>query len=244
MIPKKIHYCWFGGKPLPKLAKKCISSWKKFLPDYEIIEWNEQNFNINCCDYVKEAYQTKKYAFVSDYVRLYVLVKYGGVYMDTDVEVMKPINEFLQLKAFSGFQGAESIPTGIMACEKGHELFKEFLNEYNNIHFILKDNEYDLTTNVARITNTCKKYGLVVNNKHQTIKDFTLFPFDYFCPQRSDNSFKGRIITKNTYTIHHFEGSWLPYHKRIYRKILILFGSNYKYVQKIKNIFIKNKKEF
>ena len=132
MIPKKIYYCWFGGKPLPKLAKKCIKSWKKFLPDYEIIECNENNFDLNCCDYVREAYDNKKYAFVTDYVRLYMLYKEGGIYMDTDVEVLKNLDCFLNEKAFSGFENEKYVPTGLMASEKGNEIIGELLNYYDN----------------------------------------------------------------------------------------------------------------
>ena len=104
MIPKIIHYCWFGGKPKPELAEKCIESWKKFCPDYEIVEWNEGNFNINSNLYVKQAYEAKKYAFVTDYVRLYALYTQGGIYMDTDVMVLKPLDEYLNHEAFSGFE--------------------------------------------------------------------------------------------------------------------------------------------
>ncbi|MBQ7544534.1 MAG: hypothetical protein IJT02_06275 [Synergistaceae bacterium] len=135
MIPKVIHYCWFGGKPLPELAQKCLASWEKFCPDYEIVRWDESNFNVNCCDYVREAYEAKKWAFVSDYARLKVLVDNGGVYMDTDVEVIKPLDEFLVHEAFSGFESEKAIPTGIMACEKGFAPFAEMLADYHTRHF-------------------------------------------------------------------------------------------------------------
>ena len=131
MIPKIIHYCWFGGNPLSDLAQKCIDSWKKYCPDYEIKEWNESNFDLNSCDYVREAYQAKKWAFVTDYVRLYAMVTEGGIYMDTDVEVIRPLDSFLSNRAFSGFEDETNIPTGIMACEKGFPLFEELLEEYN-----------------------------------------------------------------------------------------------------------------
>ncbi len=207
MIPKKIHYCWFGGKPLPKLAIDCIESWKKYCPDYEIIRWDETNYDISKNAYVKEAYEAKKYAFVTDVVRLEVLVNEGGIYMDTDVEVLKPLDNLLELSAFSGFESDTKIPTGIMAAEKGQKLFVELLKEYDNCHFKKNDGTYDLTTNVVRITNTCKKYGLVQNNTLQTVNGFTLFPKDYFCPK--DIETRKLNITDNTYTIHHFDGSWL-----------------------------------
>ena len=110
MIPKKIHYCWFGGNPLPPLAVKCIESWKKYLPDYEIKEWNESNFDLNYNDYVREAYEAKKWAFITDVVRLYAMVTEGGIYMDTDVEVLKPLDELLQYDAVSGFESSSRIP--------------------------------------------------------------------------------------------------------------------------------------
>ena len=207
MIPKKIHYCWFGGNPLPEDAKKYIESWKKYCPDYEIIEWNESNFDINSNIYVKEAYESKKWAFVTDYVRLYAMYNYGGIYMDTDVEVLKPLDPFLKHEAFSGFETSDYIPTGIMACKKHFDLFKELLDYYNDRHFILKNGQFDTTTNVITITNICKKYGLKPNNTYQEVRGFALYPNDYFCPK---SHVTGEIkTTDNTVTIHHFAGSWL-----------------------------------
>ena len=216
-IPKTIHYCWFGGKPLPPLAQKCIASWKKFCPDYKIIEWNESNFDLNCCDYVKEAYEAKKWAFVSDVARLYALVNHGGIYMDTDVEVLKPLDDLLLFEAFSGFEDIDKIPTGIMACEKGQSLFEELLKDYDSINFINKDGSMDLTTNVKRITDSCLKYGLELNNVKQTVNGFMLFPKEYFCPLDSKT---GKLnVTENTYTIHHFAGSWTTSKNKINTKI-------------------------
>lgn len=207
MIPKKIHYCWFGGNPLPELAQKCIESWKKYCPDYEIIEWNEQNFDLNCCDYVKEAYAAKKWAFVSDVARLYALVTQGGIYMDTDVEVLRPMDDILErCEAVSGFETDTSIPTGLMGCCAHHPLFEELLHDYDDAHFLKEDGTPDLTTNVVRITNTCLKYGLKLDNTLQTVAGFTLFPKDYFCPK--DSTTRELHLTENTYTIHHFDGSW------------------------------------
>ena len=124
MIPKIIHYCWFGGNPLPPLALKCIESWKKYCPDYEIKIWDESNFDININKYATEAYEAKKWAFVSDVARLWVLYNYGGIYMDTDLEVIKPLDEFLYHKAFSGFEDEVNIPTGIIASEKNNNWIK------------------------------------------------------------------------------------------------------------------------
>ena len=206
MIPKKIHYCWFGKNPLPELAIKCIESWKKYCPDYEIKEWNEENFDLNCCAYVKEAYSAGKWAFVTDYVRLYAMVNEGGIYMDTDVEVIKSLDIFLDNIAFSGFENDETISTGIMASEKEFPLFFRLLNTYRDRHFLI-NGEYDLTTNVTMMTEICKNFGFIANNKKQLVCDLTLYPKDFFCPKDYRT---GEIhLTNNTYTIHHFNGSWL-----------------------------------
>jgi len=206
MIPKIIHYCWFGRNPIPDDAKKYIDSWKKYLPDYTIKEWNEDVFDLKTNMYVKEAYDSKKWAFITDYVRLYALLTEGGIYMDTDVEVLRNLDIFLNEKGFSGFERINAVPTGIMAAEKGHPFIAELIHEYDNIHFLKDNGELDLTTNVVRITNTAVKNGLDLNNKKQTVCDFTFFPKEFFCPK---NPRTGEIeISSNTYTIHHFAGSW------------------------------------
>lgn len=206
MIPKIIHYCWFGGNPLPELAQKCIESWKKNCPDYEIRRWDESNFDLNYNDYVREAYEAGKWAFVTDVVRLYALVNYGGIYMDTDVEVLKPLDDLLSYDAVSGFESPTQIATGLMACRDLHPMFREFLADYDGAHFKKEDGTYDTTTNVVRITNICLKYGLVQNNTLQTVNGFTLLPSDYLCPK--DYRTGALNVTENTYTIHHFDGSW------------------------------------
>lgn len=205
-IPKIIHYCWFGGAPLSEMAKKCIKSWEKYCPDYQIMEWNEQNFDVNFNDYVKEAYLKKKWAFVSDVARLYALVNYGGIYMDTDVEVIKSLDDLLKYESFAGFETETQIQTGLLACCKKNELFYEFLNDYNDMHFLRNDGSMDLTTNVTRITNICNKYGLILNNSIQCVKGMVILPKEYLCPK--DHETKKINITKNTYVVHHFDGSW------------------------------------
>lgn len=222
MIPKVIHYCWFGRGQMPKLALKCIESWKKYCPDYEIKEWNEDNFDLDMYPYVREAYDARKFAFVTDVVRLYALYHEGGIYMDTDVEVIKPLDSLLQYDAVSGFESPTQIQTGLMASLDGHPLFKELLDEYNGIHFRRPDGTLDTTTNVTRISNTCLKYGLRLDNTLQTVCGFTLLPKDYLCPK----SYKtGELeLTANTLCIHHFSGSWVQNNKAKRVKRMILFG--------------------
>lgn len=207
MIPKKIHYCWFGNNPLPPLAKKCIKSWKKYCPDYEIIRWDESNFDINYNLYVKQAYEQKKWAFVSDVARLHILYYVGGIYMDTDVELIKPIDNFLVHKSFSGFETKNSVPTGIMGSRGKEALFKEFLKIYDKRAFILSDKNLDLTTNVILMTNIAQKYGLLENGNLQDICGCIFYPVDYFCPK--DLTTNKMVKTKNTCAIHHFHGSWV-----------------------------------
>lgn len=205
MIPKIIHYCWFGGKPLPELAQRCIESWKKYLPEYKIVRWDESTFDINLNTYVKEAYENRKFAFVTDYVRLYAMYTQGGIYMDTDVEVRKPLDQFLTHKAFSGFENYHDIPTGIMASEKNSPAMKNLLNYYTNRHFVKEDGSFDQTTNVVTITNYYLERGLTPDNTLQTIENFTFYPNIFFCPNPLD------IVKRidEIYTIHHRAGSWL-----------------------------------
>lgn len=167
MIPKKIHYCWFGRGELPEDARRCIESWRKFCPDYEIIEWNEDNFDIHSTKYVEQAYESRKFAFVTDYVRLYALYTQGGVYMDTDVEVLKTYDPFLHHIAFSGFENNGYVPTGMMAAEKGSQWAKDLLDGYADRSFINEDGSFDMTTNTAVITEYMKGKGLLCNNTYQ-----------------------------------------------------------------------------
>lgn len=238
MNTKIIHYCWFGRGVMPKSALKYIESWKKYCPDYKIKEWNEDNFDLDLYPYVREAYDARKFAFVTDVVRLYALYHEGGIYMDTDVEVIKSLDPLLQYKAVSGFESDTQIPTGLMACEKGNLLFKELLDEYNGVHFLQADGTFDLTTNVTRITNVCLKYGLIPNNTLQTVKTFTLLPCDYLCAKSLTT---GKVVvTNNTLCIHHFSGSWLSPMEKAYRKTRSIFGKKIadmisKIIKKISN---------
>lgn len=239
MIPKVIHYCWFGKKPLPELAKTCIASWNKFLPEYEIKEWNETNFNLDQYPYVREAYDNRKFAFVTDVVRLYALYTEGGIYMDTDVEVLKPLDQFLKHNAFSGFENYKDIPTGIMASEKGGKWAKDNLEYYNGKHFIKENGEFDMTTNVTIITNYMLQYGLKQNNTYQDFPELvTFYPKDYFCPK---SQVDGKIkLTENTVCIHHFAGSWLNKKEKFKIWLRTLIGEPI--LKRIRFLYKKNNK--
>ena len=240
MIPKKIHYCWFGRGKMPELALKCIASWKKYLSDYEIKEWNEDNFDLDAYPYAREAYDNRKFAFVADVVRLYALYHEGGIYMDTDVEVLKPLDAFLLHDAVSGFESETQIQTGLMACREGHPLFKELLDDYNGLHFVLPDGSLDYTTNVIRITDTCLKYGLKQNNQLQTVNGFTLYPKDYFCPKSYSD---GNIyLTENTVTIHHFAGSWISKSDILKVKVYKFISEN-RFINRLYNYTYRKWKE-
>lgn len=222
MIPKKIHYCWFGRGKKPELALRCIDSWKRFLPDYELIEWTEDKFDIKKAPrYVREAYKARQFAFVTDYVRLFAIYNHGGIYMDTDVEVLKPLERFLSHNAFTGFEDNKNVQTGIMASEKGGKWAKDQLDLYHDpdLSFYNADGSVNQTPNVKIITDYMLAHGLVPDN---TFQDFdgliTVYPSDWFCPKSWAN---GVIkLTDNTHAIHHFEGSWkktTPRYKFKYR---------------------------
>lgn len=206
-IPKIIHYCWFGGKPKNALAEKCIQSWKKFCPDYELVEWNESNFDITAAPlYVRQAYEAGRWAFVTDYVRLVGLTRMGGIYMDTDVEVIKPLDPYLHHKGFAGFEAPDRVQTGLLACEKGHPLFLEFMAHYDNVAFIKEDGTQDITTNVEVLTALCKKHGLRLDGTYQELEGFTVYPKDVFCPVEYETMKLKK--TRRTVVIHWFSGSW------------------------------------
>lgn len=236
MIPKKIHYCWFGRGEMPELALKCIDSWKKYLPEYEIKEWNEDNFDINSYPYVREAYENRRFAFVTDVVRLHALYYEGGVYMDTDVEVLKPLDSLLGYDMVSGFESETQIPTGLMASQSGMPFMLELLQDYNDAHFVTADGTIDLTTNVERITQHCLKYGVQLNNTLQTVNGFTFLPKDYLCPKSYED---GKIwITENTLTIHHFAGSWYTPMEKFKQKVAKLLGKRISlFLVRLKGVF-------
>lgn len=240
MIPKIIHYCWFGGNPLPEDVKKYIASWKKYCPDYEIRQWDESNFDVTQNEYCYEAYQSKKWAFVSDYARLKILEQFGGIYLDADVEVCKSLDSFLEYGAFSGFETENKIPTGTWGACKHNEWIKDLLSYYDSHHFVINGN-FNLTTNVEIVSKmTIHKYGIKLDGTYQIFGDNNvIFPFDYFCAK---DMMDGKIKkTKNTYTIHHFAGSWLPWHRKIRHQIKLgmvkIFGA--KFVRILKGFLLK-----
>ena len=204
-IPKIIHYCWFGGNPHPQLVEDCIASWKKYCPHYEIIEWNEMNFDIHSNLYVEEAYHAKKWAFVSDYVRLYAMYHYGGIYLDSDVELLQPIDRFLTEEAFTGFEANDSPVTAIMGAVKEQEFIGQLLHYYDNRHFAI-DGKYDLTTNTTIITNIFKEHHICLNGKKQTICGCTVYPEITFCPNNIRRIFYR--YSNKSFCVHHFMGSW------------------------------------
>jgi mannosyltransferase OCH1-like enzyme len=206
-IPKIIHYCWFGHNPLPPLAQKCIASWRAFCPDYQIVEWNETNFDYLSNDYAREAYEAKKWAFVADYARLRCLVKYGGIYMDTDLELLKAIDPFLTDEAFAGFEINSYVSAGILGCSAGQRLFKLLLSIYEKRHFVFSNGAYDMTTIVVLITAICEQLGLMRKNQKQTIQGLTIYPEEYFYPM--DYRSRTLNITDKTVANHHFVASWI-----------------------------------
>lgn len=201
MIPKKIHYVWLGKGEKNERIKKCIESWKKFLPNYEIIEWNEDNFDLNFNDFVRQSYDAKKYAFTSDVIRLYALYTEGGIYMDTDVEVYQPLDEFLDEEGFTGFEDINYPVCATMGSEKGNPVIKMMLDYYNCVDFI----QYDIWTDYIKYqeTSTCIYSNILgmlgidrMLNEKQKIKHFTVYPRSYF------------MTPNEGYTYHSFGGSW------------------------------------
>ena len=214
MIPKIIHYCWFGRNPLPSSAKRCINSWKKYLPDYEIKEWNEDNFDVNRIPYTRDAYAAKKYAFVSDYARFWVLYHYGGVYFDTDVEVIRPMDEFIAKGPFMGWEkpgstGVYSIAPGLgLTANKEQPLYQEILHGFEHLNFYNENGERNNYSMIPLVTDLLTQKGLKKDGSIQVIDDVILYPSEYLCPMEY---FTGKVtITDNTYAIHWYSMTWLP----------------------------------
>ena len=206
MIPKRIHYCNFGEMEQSPLLEFCRNSWLKYLPDYEIIEWNEHNFDIYTNRFVREAYKCKKYAFVSDYARCYALYWEGGIYLDTDVEVLKSFNDLLVHKSFIGLEDKDMVSTAVIAAEAGTDWLMDVMEYYNHRPFILGYMKWDNKANPAIITPILKEKGLF-NTNMDDHDELVIYPVEYFCANSYDN--KNRPFpTHKTYCIHHFNASW------------------------------------
>ena len=207
-IPKVIHYCWFGRGKMPAHAEKCLASWKKYCPDFEIIRWDEDNFDFSQNAYAAEAYRAGKWAFVSDYARLYVIEKYGGSYLETDVELIKPLTPLLELTGYMGIDERGVVCTGLgFGAERGNKIVGEMLADYDGIHFVKPDGTYDMTPCPDRNTALLAMLGAVNENIVGTFSDMTFLPSDFLCPK---NYYTGKTeITGNTYSIHHYDASWI-----------------------------------
>ena len=213
MIPKTIHYCWFGRNPLPEKAVKCIASWRKFFPDYEIKEWNEDNFDVNIIPYTREAYEAKKYAFVSDYARFWILYRYGGLYFDTDVEVIKPMDDIIERGSFMGVEVPPKkglkpqVAPGLgLGATPGLDLYKLLLDKYATLSFRNPDGSLNQKTIVAHTTKVLVGQGLQKTDEIQQVAGVWIYPADYFNPL---DSLTGKLkITENTRSIHWYMNSW------------------------------------
>lgn len=214
MLPKIIHYCWFGGKPMPKLAEECIASWKKCMPEWEYRRWDETNFDVaSAPQYVRQAYEVQKYAFVSDYVRLWALEQYGGLYMDVDFRVYRSFDELMdKYAAFAGYEGSKRQPVmmGVIASEPHGAWVKDMLGAYKSRKFIKVEGGYDLTPNTSYFTDRLISQGFVADGqeKHVFVNgEFYLhvFPVEYFCPVLTTGE---DVRTEKTYCEHMGESSW------------------------------------
>lgn len=221
MIPKVIHYCWFGGNTKPASVLKCIESWKKYCPDYEIREWNEENFPVGDNLYCKQAYEAKKWAFATDYARLVIVYNNGGIYLDTDVEVIKPLDDLLNHKFFIGRQQGFQVNTGSgFGAEKGHPVLKRMIDDYEGIPFISKDGEMDLLTCPKRNSQWLFENGMRNDDSFQEIHGVTIYPTEYFSPF---DVWSGRMnVTDKTYSIHHCDATWNPDENKKSRKLRFL----------------------
>ncbi len=222
MIPKIIHYCWFGNNPKSKLMEKCIESWHKFCPDYEIIEWNETNIDISDCLYAQQALENKKWAFLSDYVRYKVIYEHGGIYLDTDVELIKPLEPLLSHKAYFCFEDDTMINTGLgFGAQKNHPIVFEMCEAYRSMKLFFEDGSINSDIIPVVTTRVLLKHGLKTNNTLQQLDDVVIFPTEYFAP-KNYNSMKAKITDK-TYSIHWYESSWQTKKQRNKHKKEILY---------------------
>ncbi len=250
MIPKIIHFCWLSGEPYPETIKNCLKSWEKKLPGYEIILWDTKRFDIDSVQWVKEAFSVKKYAFAADYIRFYALYNYGGIYLDSDVEVLRSFDKLLENKCFFGFEYTAMPEAAVIGCEKGLDWCKKALSFYEKKNFINQNGSYNqiIAPLVFKYAFESKyKISLIDENKIISKNGIKIFPFDYFSPK---NGFTGKILkTKNTYTIHHFNSAWLKkgvktsLKKKVHLFLIAVLGKkNYnKFLYKIRPGFKKSR---
>lgn len=233
MIPKIIHYCWLSGEEFPQDIKRNLASWKALMPDYEFILWDTNRFDLNQWPFAKEAFEKKKYAFASDIVRLYAVHKYGGVYLDTDVEVLRKFDGLLHLPYFAGLEHANIMEAAVFGAEKNADWLKLCLKHYDGRSFVKEDGKYDITIlptimkkQIQQERQLIEMTSIDVKNVDELIKDknkFFLFPCNYFSPKDVET---GTIHNnENTYAIHHFNSSWLPAFSKFRRKLKLLIGS-------------------
>lgn len=230
MIPKIIHYCWFGRKEKPKKIQKCIKTWREKCPDYKIIEWNEDNFEVDKLQYTKDAYKANKFAFVSDVARIDALYNMGGIYLDTDVIVYKNFDEVLHHKCVLGFEQDNYVATSFMACEKNCKLMNDFYSIYTDIDFYDKSGNIIEGTNVSKLTSILLEKGLKRDNTYQILENnIAVYPQEYFSPY--DYGYCVRNNTENTICEHLFFVSWLSKSvllKRVIKKVFVkIFGSEF-----------------
>lgn len=232
MIPKIIHYCWLSGDPIPEKLKKYMESWKKHLPDYEFMLWDLERFDIHQTLWTQQAFAAKKYAFAADYIRLYAIYMYGGIYMDMDVEVVKPFENLLQQNFILGFESNnQAIEAGIIGGEKGAEWLAAGLNYYKERSFVQSDNSYDIKPLPYIL------YSILIEQFPSYLSK--VVSYDFFTAKSLSTG--EIVVTKNTYTIHHFEGTWLPRSKRIKKVIKRFLGVKLTtLVVRMKHVISKN----
>ncbi len=251
MIPKVIHYCWFGHKPILAEAKKCINSWKRFFPDYEIKEWNESNFDIHIAPFVYEAYKLKKWAFVSDYARLWIMYHYGGLYFDTDVEVIKDMSPIIKNGPFMGCELEYDVPGMLINLGLGcgaypkMNVYRDLLDFYNKSHIIKKSGIVRLVTIVKIATDYFKSKGVLQCLDIVKAEGVTIYPTEYFCPMNYGT--RKMTITEKTYTIHHYSATWLKFHwlETIEEPFWDFLGhKNHQILWRIRNMMIRYSYKF
>lgn len=222
MIPKKIHYCWFGRNKLPELAQKCIASWEKYCPEYEIVQWNEDNYDISKYSYSKEAYAARKWAFVSDIARLEIVYNEGGLYLDTDVELIQSLDAFLDEHAFLACEDEHRINPGLgFGAEKRNPVIKMILDSYSNRVFTHDDGTNDYSTIVEATTNILMVNSIIGTKEVMKYENVTIYPKYYFSPK--DLSTNKISLSRETVSIHHLDGSWLTKRQRLKRTVVRFF---------------------